>query len=480
MAELPLPPEVMTSSVDADGHSYSAAGASPRPRHRRSEIGFLAPLRPLLRAQDGTLVTGAVSAFGLSAMGMLLGFLSQVLIARRFGASDYGLYVYVLGWSNVATMLCTLEFSNAAVRFVSAYAATRDWPHLTGFLRRSHQIIAVTALVIVALGGIAALILPVLNPARRVCFVIALALFPLTSMLELKGACLQGLHRVVHAQLPNQLLRPGLFVFGLFLLGSTLDRSVGISGAVGLQLLATAAAVVVARHFLRRDLPKEIWTAEPAFKTREWLLTSAHFIGISISQFILSAQADLLIVGTLLGSAEAGLYGAASQATSLIGFGATAVMYAAQPMIAEMYARKQQHELQKLVRHVTTLALLGSVPVFLGLVLVGRPLLSIYGAGFVHAYPVLLVLGLSQLVAASIGMLVGYLMTMTGHQKDAAWIIGASAVLNLALTAALTPLFGIIGTASATAISTVVRGIWLVFAARRRLHVSILPLAGQA
>jgi O-antigen/teichoic acid export membrane protein len=81
----------------------------------------------------------------------------------------------------------------------------------------------------------------------------------------------------------------------------------------------------------------------------------------------------------------------------------------------------------------------------------------------------MIVLSISQLIAAAVGMLVGYLLTMTNHQKTASKIIGATAVLNLALTLLFTSQFGIMGTAAATTIATLARSIALLVAVRRLL-----------
>jgi O-antigen/teichoic acid export membrane protein len=172
----------------------------------------------------------------------------------------------------------------------------------------------------------------------------------------------------------------------------------------------------------------------------------------------------------LLGKAEVGLYGAASQLATLVGFGSAGIMLIAQPMIADLYARGRIPALIKLSRQIVLLALVASIPVFVGITLFGRWLLvHIYGPPFEPAFPVLVVLAITQLIAAVVGMLLGYLFTMTAHQELATKIIGASAVLNIVLALILTYSGGMIGTATATAISTLARSIALFIAARRIL-----------
>jgi O-antigen/teichoic acid export membrane protein len=121
--------------------------------------------------------------------------------------------------------------------------------------------------------------------------------------------------------------------------------------------------------------------------------------------------------------------------------------------------------------------LLASVPVFVGLLLAGGVALSLYGPTFRDVYPVLVILGVSQLIVAIVGSLSGFLMSMTGNQHAAAVVIGGSAAMNIVLTITLTPIFGLIGTATATLIGTLTRSIMLTVLVRRRLAVRLTPFS---
>jgi O-antigen/teichoic acid export membrane protein len=115
-----------------------------------------------------------------------------------------------------------------------------------------------------------------------------------------------------------------------------------------------------------------------------------------------------------------------------------------------------------------------TLPIALVLLLLGKWLLGLYGAPFRAAYPVLVLLVIAASTVALVGSLGGFLLTMTEYQKEAAWIIGGSALLNLALAVVLTPLFGLVGTASATLIATVARSAVLVVFLRRTMGVNVL------
>jgi O-antigen/teichoic acid export membrane protein len=175
----------------------------------------------------------------------------------------------------------------------------------------------------------------------------------------------------------------------------------------------------------------------------------------------------------MLTTAEAAVYGAATQLTLPLMLALSSVTYVAQSMIADIYARDRDR-LQSLVRAVTWLTTALGVPMAVGLIVLGRPLLNLYGEGFAEGHTILILLTFAQLVVGLVGSLAGYLMTMTAHEREAAWIIGLAAALNLVLALVLTPRFGPIGTASGTLIAAVARAAALSVYIRRAMGLRLL------
>jgi O-antigen/teichoic acid export membrane protein len=84
--------------------------------------------------------------------------------------------------------------------------------------------------------------------------------------------------------------------------------------------------------------------------------------------------------------------------------------------------------------------------------LFSRPLLGLSGAGFVDAWPLLLALGVGNMLNAGTGP-VGYMLNMTGHQKLVFLNSLTAITVNIVLGIALTPRYGALGTAIATGLS---------------------------
>jgi O-antigen/teichoic acid export membrane protein len=190
---------------------------------------------------------------------------------------------------------------------------------------------------------------------------------------------------------------------------------------------------------------------------------------------VLGTQADVLVVGSMLGHTEAGQYLVASQLAAPTSFGVTAMMVMALAMIADLHARGRTAELQRLVTLLSRASLVVSLPVVAILAIRGTTILGWFGPTFRVAYPVLVILSIGYFIAAAGGILAGFLLTLTGHQRQAAYLVVGSAILNLALSLVFTRSFGSTGTASATVATTFLRSAALAVYCWRLLGVRLGP-----
>src|SRR3989449_344169 len=275
------------------------------------------------------MMQGAGCSLGGMASGAVASFVVQVILARALEATRYGVYSYLLAWVNAAVLVGKLEFDTAAIRFIATYDGQREDGLLSGFWQYGWRVDSRTATgVAVGVGLVAWLLRPDLHPGIEGGIWAACALVPLTALLVFTGSTLQGFRRVPQAQLPQLLLRPALFGVGIVLVGSRL----GAGGAVALNAAATAVALGVSLVLLRRAVPATALATSPAFETSKWMGAIRSFLVISGAQLILSTQADILVVGTLLSPRDAGLYSAASQLSSLTMLGAQAVIVVGIPI----------------------------------------------------------------------------------------------------------------------------------------------------
>ena len=180
-----------------------------------------------------------------------------------------------------------------------------------------------------------------------------------------------------------------------------------------------------------------------------------------VSSFLVVIQrSDLILVGAMVGTEEAGIYNAATRTAALVSFILSAVNAIVAPTIAKLYAEEKHEALKKLARKVAQFVFWPTLLISIVLAAGSGFILSLFGSEFVEGRPILIILILGQLTNASVGS-VGYFMNMTGHQDQSAKVFGVSAIINILLNIIGIYFFGAIGAAIATAVSMVIWNVWL-------------------
>lgn len=424
----------------------------------------------------GTLAHGSFWSSLVTVGATAIGFLVQVLLARSLGADAYGAYTYALAWMNAAMLFGKLESDTSSIRFVGAYAGTSSWGLLRGYLRRVHQAIGLTS-VLASLALVSAVWLARgrldardLSPLWIVCL-----LLPPTALLVMQAGCLQGFHRVRAAQVPNTVLRPVLFGIAVFLLARTRHATLDAAEAIWLQLGATTVALLLSSIALRDARPRTLESVPPQYAMPLWARTAAGLMLVAGANVIVGPQLDVLVVGSILSTRQAGIYGVASQLATFTALGTTAVVFVATPMIAGLHAQKNRAALQRLV----TMAVRGNyaltIPALPVVAFVGPVMLKWFGHPFLGGYPILLLLTTGMVVFAPIAMLAGYVMTMSGRQTQLAVVLMCAVAVDVLALVLFAPRFAAMGVAMATFTAGAVKTALLAGYIRRRLGVSVLP-----
>jgi len=416
------------------------------------------------------LVRGASAAFVVNILGTGLNFGVQVFLARLLGVDIYGDYIYVISWVSILVLICNLGFDTASLRFVSAYSSQAEWGLLRGFFRTSQHITIISATIISILTySVVWLIRDNIGSELMKTFAVACLMLPVNSLLQVHISSLQALKHTIKAQAPQVIMRPVLLISGVFVIVAILKCEVSPSLIMAINMATVIIALLLVSFFFGRVLPKQYRAAQAHFNSVEWRRVAFPLFLISGSQLVL-ARTDILMVGALLGTSQSGIYAVASQIVTLIAFGITAVNTIVAPLISQLHAQGRYHELQRIVTMSARGIMAYSLPVAVFLLIFGKYVLALYGQAFVEGYIVLIILSIGQLVVSLAGS-VGFLLTMTGHQQEAMWVIGGCALLNIILNAIFIPMMGVMGAAIATMLSTSARSLVLSVLVKRKLNI---------
>lgn len=417
---------------------------------------MLKRIQSLLRgtAVENLLAKGSLHAFLIQGCGAALLLLAEAVVARLLGISQFGTYAFASAWVFVLSVIATLGFNHALLRFVPTYVAHADWGGLRGIMRRANLWVLATAIAMGALGSLLLLSLRdcCLAQGSLPSLLIALLIVPVLALSGLRQAVLRGLGKIPQALAPEWLLRPLLLMALLYAATRLLPVPLSASMALVCALAASTGAFAVGAYWQRRALPGEMRVHAPVYRDRLWLGVAAPLL-LLVGLNLVSSRFDVILLGMLAPIEQVGIYSAASRVADVVVFGLVSSNAVVAPLIARLHATGRHDELQRMVALAAKGICLLTLPLALLLLLFGRPILGLFGSGFEAGYPVLVILICGQLVNALAGP-VGYLMTMTGHQTEAARIVGISAIINVALNGLLIPLIGMLGAAIATAVST--------------------------
>lgn len=415
-----------------------------------------------------TILAGASAALILRAAGAGLKYLVEILFARWLGPEDYGAFAYSYTWAQLLCVLAGLGFVTTVLRFVPEYEADQAWGHLRGLVGRSQQLAVAAGCGVFLLGGG---VLSVVSYSHSTTLLLGLASVVPMALINVQSSLIRGRKLITAAFLGRHVLWPVGGIAAVYALISVTGKATGtlaMGGMLGALIVIAAGQILL----VRAVFPDSVWGARSRYThTRRWILVSIPLLLMSGFQIILN-RADIIMVGTLMGATEAGLYNAAARTGGLIAFILTAFNAIAAPMISDYWANRELDKLEALVTTVIQWAFWPSFVLAIGMSVFSPMILGLFGSEFATAWFVLVLVGIGQLVNATAGP-VGYLMGLTGHEREAAWVFGASAALNVVLNLVLIPIFGMIGGAMATMTTLILWNFWLIVLVRRRVGISV-------
>src|ERR1700689_4844958 len=118
--------------------------------------GPLGRLRAMLGGSNEASLTRRVAGaiFIIRVVSAAMAYLSQILLARWMGGSDYGVYVYVWTWVLLLGSMMDFGISASAQKIIPEYRTAGEHALLRGFLTGSRWLtFAVSAVVSLLLAG---------------------------------------------------------------------------------------------------------------------------------------------------------------------------------------------------------------------------------------------------------------------------------------------------------------------------------------
>lgn len=434
---------------------------------------MIAKFRPTEARPHVYLVRNAIGTFGLRMAGIGLSFMAQAISARFMGSDHYGLFVYALAFTPVLSWLAQLGMVQTAIRYVAIYNSQKDFGAIRGFMSfATRGTLGACLTIALAAAMIGWILKDDMDDLRRQIFVLALLHVPFLALSELRVGVLRGLLKISFAELPENLVRPLLLII---LLSAVYFGSKDLVDPVTAMLISLAVAManfLLGSAWLRQSLPKGVSGSPPSYRKQEWLnMAVPMFVVVGIQ--LLISQLDVLLIGSMVGTKQAGAYAVAARIADFAAFGLVVAGSVTAPLIAAHWNNRAFRDLRRLLKITAignALFVLAAASLIAGM---GKDILGIFGASFVDAYPLLIMLlaGKSLYALTGLGTI---LLTMTGHQKEATWLMGGGLAVQLPLELYLIDRHGAMGAAVASAIAVAGINLSALVIVKTRLKLSLI------
>lgn len=237
-------------------------------------------------------------------------------------------------------------------------------------------------------------------------------------------------------------------LFGCLLLWQGFGLVPLVAAILILRLLTAGAGVILTLRFC----PVIEWRLDWDF-TRRLLKQSPAFFGTVLASNLFW-RLDVLMLSLLRTPEEVGLYAAALRLIVLCQEAPKSIQMNLLPPLASLYPESMA-AFRVLVERTAKYLLIYALPVVLGILVLAPDIMTMYGAPFVAAAPILSVLAVS-LLPFGLMKLFGNVLVATHYPWVDFATICAGVIVNVILNSLFIPLYGAIGAAYTTLITITV------------------------
>jgi O-antigen/teichoic acid export membrane protein len=409
----------------------------------------------------------AGAAFLIRVVSAALTFVSQILLARWMGGFEFGVYIYGWTWILLIGGMVDLGLGSAAQRFIPEYTELKSFALLRGFLGGSRWLALLFGTIAGAAGAVAVrLLTPFIDPATVVPLYISCAALPLFGVLGTQSGIARSYDWVNLGLSPMFVQRP-LLLLALVGLAFALGLPTDAVTATAIGVIALLGAGIGQLVMLNRRLAGVVERGPKAYAPRLWLTTSVPIFLVEAFYFLLT-YSDIIVLKQFRSADEVAIYYAAAKTIALVSF----IYYSVAQTIAHKFVEfdvgGDRAGLTAFLKHAVKLTFWPSLAVIVGLLVLGHPLLRLFGREFVAGYYLMFIIAIGLLARASVGP-AERLLNMLGERRACALVYGASFAISLILCVVLIPRLGLAGAAAASSAALVFESVGLFVVAKRRL-----------
>jgi O-antigen/teichoic acid export membrane protein len=391
-----------------------------------------------------------------------------IIVARRLGPTDFGVFVFATGGALVAGTVGAMGWPLSFNRFFALHRREPDSGKLRGLMKVSGKAVLAGTLV----SALAMCIAGIFEQSMRVGLIAGAIIAVPYGFMMLRRQQLMATRRPATAMLLDEGLASAVLLVAILVARLTLVEMLAV------YFVAMVAGNVVATVLLLRLLPPELAGVAPEYELGRWIRSSLSLLLGQSARIVLS-RLDVLLVPALAGLTQAGLYGAALRVTYILTFPQFLLQAITAPQFADAFAHGDERQARKILTLSIVFAVVTALPFVLVFVFAPRPVMEfVFGPRFAAGAGALSLIAIGQF-AIGVGTPLGVVLSMCG--REAAYGVFNLAVLAVSVLIALFAIsdYGATGGGMVILISGVLLLVGQALLSLRPLGLSLRSANGQ-
>lgn len=406
----------------------------------------------------------AAIALTIRVLGAGMAFLFNLIIARQLGAEQSGYFFLALALVMLLSAVARLGFDNTVLRFTSADAGNGYTVKaiLNFALKYVLPVSIVFAVITYTLAPwLAESVFNKPGLAASLQF-IAPAIIGL-SIVFLVAMSLQARHKLI-ASIPCQNIAHFMLCGAAVIVFSAVSASTA-------ALYLSLSLVVTSSFFYWLSIKNLNNNGEKPDPQKLWHSARPNWVIIIMSQAV--QWGSPIIIGLFLVVEQVAFFSIAQRIALLTSFILMAVNLVVAPKFSAFHVKGDDVGIRKTALFSVRLLVLSALPIVLFMLFFPEFLMGLFGEEFKQGAVILQILVLGQAVNVVTGS-VGYLLMMSGHERDMRLVTLISGLGVLISVPIFTKLFGAIGAATATAFFISLQNLLAVYYVKKRLGFNTL------
>lgn len=358
--------------------------------------------------------------------------------ARILGASEYGIFSYVLGVSSFFLIFSDIGISSILSREVAKKPQEKEKYFATIFIIKTILLLLTAILLVV----VAPLFIKIEKAASFMVFVALLTI--LDGFCGLAFSFFKGKEKMELEAIVLLVMNIAITIFGFVVLyfspTSLMLLKVYIIGSL-IGFLMTIYFLRKEYFSIMKNFSKKLIV--PVVKAA-WPIAIGGLVGAFMT------NVDILMMGWWRSAAEIGFYSAAQKIVGMLYIIGGLLVSAVSPALYRFVYENNSEKIRAIMTKIMAIILLIAMPLMVGGIILSKQIIElVFGSDYLNAVPIFIVLISSLLIIYPFSILNNMIFAYNKQSKMVGYSIAAT-LTNIILNVALIPLYGAIGAAVAT------------------------------